>query len=96
MNREVVSINLCKLIDVTPLNNLLSTIKFQNNNNTSALNFDDKDIDEIVLDTEENLKENDNDDVENKDDDPEVKLNSLNRYGSSISLQQDNPKSKLK
>ena len=95
MNREVVSINLCKLIEVTPLNNLLSTIKFQNNN-TSALNFDDKDIDEIVLDTEENLKENDNDDVENKDDDPEVKLNSLNRYGSSISLQQDNPKSKLK
>lgn len=80
------------MIDVAPLNNLLSTIKFQNNN-TSALNFGDKDIEEVVIDTEQTQKENDD---ENKDDDPEVKLNSLNRYGSSVSLQQENPNTKLK
>ena len=93
MNREVVSINLFKLIDVTPLNNLLSTIKFQSNS-TSNLNFDDKDIDELVIDTEENQKEID--DIDLKEDDLEVKLNSLNRYGSSISLQQEKPSTNLK
>lgn len=93
MNREIVSTTICKLIDVTALNQLLSTIKFQSNN-TSNLNFDDKDIDELVIETEENQKETDDADV--KEDDLEVKLNSLNRYGSSISLQQEKEVSKLK
>lgn len=89
MNREVVSSNIFKLIDVTPLSNILTSIKFQNENYTT-LQFEDKENDSLNNETDENLKETEEDEAE-----PEKKISMLNRHGSSISLQQKSPKLKI-